>query len=60
MLSAFTLVSLIMARVGVYLAELSLFLNISNILATFTISKPKDASGNEVSPDLDWTNATVT
>ncbi|KAF9024334.1 cytochrome P450 [Hymenopellis radicata] len=45
---------------GVYLAELSLFLNISNILATFNIGKPVDSLGYEIAPEMEWTNATVT
>ncbi|KAF8908373.1 cytochrome P450 [Mucidula mucida] len=46
---------------GVYLAELSLFLNISNILATSNIGKPMDSLGHdEIAPEMDWTNATVT
>ncbi len=50
-----------LGRIGVYLAELSLFLNISNILATFNIGKPMDSLGHdEIAPEMDWTNATVT
>ncbi|KAK0491547.1 cytochrome P450 [Armillaria novae-zelandiae] len=49
--------SLIIA--GAHLAELSLFLNISNILATFHINKALDARKREVEPQIEWSNATV-
>ncbi|PBK67072.1 cytochrome P450 [Armillaria solidipes] len=44
---------------GAHLAELSLFLNISNILAAFNISKALDAQKREIEPQIEWSNATV-
>jgi len=42
-------------RAGAHLAEMSLFLNISNILAVFNVSKPLDKDGMEVEPNVAWT-----
>ncbi|TFK37397.1 cytochrome P450 [Crucibulum laeve] len=44
---------------GAHLAELSLFLNITSILATFTIAKALDANKQEIEPPVDWTSGTV-
>lgn len=44
---------------GSHLAELSLFLNISSILATFNINKALDVRKREVEPQIEWSNATV-
>ena len=40
---------------GAHLAEMSIFLNVSNILAVFDISKPVDEHGVEVEPMPGWT-----
>ncbi|KAH9482219.1 Cytochrome P450 monooxygenase 208 [Psilocybe cubensis] len=40
---------------GAHLAEMSLFLNISNILAAFDISKPLDKNGVTIEPSIAWT-----
>jgi hypothetical protein len=45
---------------GAHLAEMSLFLNVSNILAVFNVSKPKDEHGVEVEPKLAWTTGAAT
>ncbi|KAF8165778.1 cytochrome P450 [Crassisporium funariophilum] len=45
---------------GAHLAEMSLFLNISNILAVFNISKPVDANGQNVEPRIAWTSGGAT
>ncbi|KAJ7061569.1 cytochrome P450 [Mycena amicta] len=47
---------------GATLAEESVFLAITNMLALFNISKALDAEGNEVDPmeDLDWRTGLVT
>lgn len=45
---------------GAYLAEMSLFLNISNILAVFDVSKPLDKDGMEVEPNAAWTTGSTT
>ena len=37
------------------MAEMSIFLNVSNILAVFNISKPVDEHGVEVEPTPGWT-----
>lgn len=39
---------------GMHLAEMSLFLNITNILAAFTVSKAKNADGTVIEPELKW------
>lgn len=39
---------------GAHLAELSLFLNISNTLAAFNITKQVDAAGKEIEPKVDF------
>ncbi len=41
---------------GAHLAEMSLFLNIANILAVFNISKPVDKDGKSVEPVFRWSN----
>ncbi|PPQ89805.1 hypothetical protein CVT25_007410 [Psilocybe cyanescens] len=40
---------------GAHLAEMSLFLNIANILATFDISKAVDERGVAIDPSIAWT-----
>ncbi|KAF8897940.1 cytochrome P450 [Infundibulicybe gibba] len=40
---------------GAHFAELSLFLNIASILASFNISKAVDENGEEVKPSVGWT-----
>ena len=45
---------------GAYLAEMSLFLNICNVLSVFNISKPLDANGVEVEPEEKWTTGITT
>ncbi|KZS91604.1 cytochrome P450 [Sistotremastrum niveocremeum HHB9708] len=44
---------------GMYFAEVTLFLQISSILATFNILKEKDADGVEITPQLDFTPGIV-
>ncbi|PPQ78910.1 hypothetical protein CVT25_002370 [Psilocybe cyanescens] len=44
---------------GAHFAEMSLFLNISNILAIFDISKPLDSSGLPVEPAIAWTTGVI-
>ncbi|KAF8645500.1 hypothetical protein AX16_007785 [Volvariella volvacea WC 439] len=41
---------------GAHFAEISLFLNVSSILATFNISRAVDESGAEIDPPLKWSN----
>ncbi|TFK43940.1 cytochrome P450 [Crucibulum laeve] len=41
---------------GAHLAELSLFLNVASILATFTIAKALDANKREIEPPIAWTS----
>lgn len=41
---------------GAHLAEMSLFLNIANILSIFVISKAVDENGKEVEPVIEWSN----
>jgi len=42
--------------VGKHIADTSLFLVVSNVLATFMISKAKDPStGLEIEPEVKWT-----
>jgi cytochrome P450 len=41
---------------GAHLAEISLFLNIANILAVFNISKPVDKDGKPIEPVIRWNN----
>jgi len=45
---------------GAYLAEMSLFLNICNILSVFDISKPVDINGAKVEPEEKWTTGITT
>jgi len=45
---------------GTHLAEMSLFLNVSNILAVFNISKQVDEHGVEVEPTLAWETGATT
>lgn len=45
---------------GAHLAEMSIFLNIANILATFNISKAVDENGKEVEPTVAWTTGPTT
>jgi hypothetical protein len=45
---------------GTHLAEMSLFLNVSNILAVFNISKQVDEHGVEVEPPLAWETGLTT
>ncbi|KAF8208378.1 cytochrome P450 [Mycena galopus ATCC 62051] len=45
---------------GATLAEESLFLAVSNILAAFNISKVLDADGKEVEPCVEWKTGVVT
>jgi len=45
---------------GAHLAEMSLFLNICNVLTVFNISKPLDAHGAEVEPEEKWTTGITT
>ena len=42
---------------GIHLAELSLFLNMTHILALFDISKPVD--GDDVESKIDWTSSII-
>jgi len=44
---------------GAHLAEMSLFLNISNILAVFNVYKPVDKDGMEVEPNIAWTTGST-
>ncbi|KZT34820.1 cytochrome P450 [Sistotremastrum suecicum HHB10207 ss-3] len=44
---------------GMYFAEVTLFLQISSILATFDTLKEKDADGVEITPQLDFTPGIV-
>jgi len=39
---------------GAHLAQMSLFLNMSNILAVFNVSKSLDKNGMEVEPNIAW------
>jgi hypothetical protein len=39
---------------GAHFAELSLFLDISNVLAMFNISKTLDKDGQEIEPPIAW------
>jgi len=41
---------------GAHLAEVSIFLNVAGILATFDISKILDEQGKEVEPLIEYTN----
>ncbi|KAF9461984.1 cytochrome P450 [Collybia nuda] len=41
---------------GSHFAEVSLFLNISSILATFDIKKALDPEGNEIEPVVEWSS----
>ena len=41
---------------GAHLAEVSLFLNISNILAVFNISKTVDKEDRTIEPKINWSN----
>lgn len=45
---------------GAHLAEMSIFLNLANILATFNISKAVDENGEEVEPTVAWTTGPTT
>ncbi|KAJ2915605.1 hypothetical protein MD484_g4790, partial [Candolleomyces efflorescens] len=45
---------------GAHLAEQSLFLNMTNILAVFSISKPKNPDGTEVEPPIVWSTGITT
>jgi hypothetical protein len=45
---------------GAHLAEMSLFLNVSNILAVFNISKQVNEHGVEVEPTLAWETGLTT
>ncbi|KAJ2930399.1 hypothetical protein H1R20_g6704, partial [Candolleomyces eurysporus] len=45
---------------GAHLAEQSLFLNMTNILAVFNISKPKNPDGTEVEPPIVWSTGITT
>ncbi|KAJ7177912.1 cytochrome P450 [Mycena filopes] len=45
---------------GAALAEDSLFLAISNILAAFTVSRALDAAGKEIEPCVEWRTSIVT
>lgn len=45
---------------GAHLAEMSIFLNVSNILAVFNITKPVDQHGVEVEPTMEWTTGAAT
>ena len=44
---------------GAHLAEVSLFFNMSWILALFDISKPVDEYGNDIEQNLDWTSSVI-
>jgi hypothetical protein len=44
---------------GAHLAEMTLFLNVSSILAVFNISKPVADNGVEVEPTMAWTTGTI-
>ncbi|OAX32519.1 hypothetical protein K503DRAFT_600754 [Rhizopogon vinicolor AM-OR11-026] len=44
---------------GMHLADVSLFLNIAGILATFDISKALDEHGKDVEPLVEYTNSVV-
>lgn len=41
--------------VGQYLADAALYLAISSLLATFSVSKAKDANGKEIIPEVSYT-----
>lgn len=41
---------------GSHFAELSLFLNIASILATFDIRKALGPDGKEIDPPIEWTS----
>lgn len=45
---------MIASFLGAHLAEVSLFLNMTNILAAFNISKEVDKDGREIEPDVEW------
>lgn len=45
---------------GAHFAELSLFLNITNVLAVFNISKELDKDGKEIEPNLDFSTGVTT
>lgn len=44
---------------GAHFAEVSLFLNIASILATFNITKALDPDGKEIKPAIEWTTGVV-
>ncbi|KAF8914434.1 cytochrome P450 [Gymnopilus junonius] len=44
---------------GAHLAEMSLFLNITSILAVFDISKAVDKKGMEIEPKIEWSSGTT-
>jgi hypothetical protein len=39
---------------GVHFANVSLFLGVTSLLATFTFSKKRDAQGNEITPKVEY------
>jgi hypothetical protein len=41
--------------IGMHLAEASTFINITNILANFDISKKIGENGKEIEPEIQWT-----
>ncbi|CCO35442.1 O-methylsterigmatocystin oxidoreductase Short=OMST oxidoreductase [Rhizoctonia solani AG-1 IB] len=45
---------------GVHVAQQSMWLSISNILANFTITKAKDENGAEIVPEENYTNDIIT
>jgi len=44
----------LISELGAHLAEMSLVLNITNILAVFDITKAVDGSGVEIEPEIVW------
>lgn len=44
---------------GIHLAESSVFLNITNILANFTISKKVGEDGQMIEPEIQWSTGTI-
>jgi hypothetical protein len=47
------------SMIGIHLAEASLFLNITNILANFIISKEVGKDGKEIEPEIQWISSVV-
>jgi len=50
---------LMLRPLGIHLAESSVFLNITNILANFTISKKVGEDGQMIEPEIQWSTGTI-